>query len=94
MAQHVASKEPHSMALHGPAGRATMHGIAWKTCKWIPNLTDLHGTASKVPVLMDPDLAPLMELNLHSMTLPMASIELRCTDLHGRPLARIRTDLP
>ena len=63
-ALHVASKEPHCTALHGPAGKATMHGFARKTCKWIPSFTDLHGTTWKVPVHMDPNLALLMKLNL------------------------------
>ena len=57
------AKNPHCTELHGPAGKATMHGFARKTCKWIPNFTDLHGTAWKVPVHMDPNLALLMELN-------------------------------
>ena len=39
------AKNPHCTGLHGPAGRATMHGLAQKTCKLIPNCTALHGTA-------------------------------------------------
>ena len=62
-ALHMASKEPHCMALHGPAGQATVHELAQKTCKWIPNFTDLHSTACKVPIHMYPKPAPLMELN-------------------------------
>ena len=62
-ALHVASKEPHCTALHGPAAEAMMHGFARKTCKWIPNFMGLHGLAWKVPVHMDPNLAALMELN-------------------------------
>ena len=57
------AKSPHCTELHGPAGKATMHGLARTTCKWIPSFTDLHGTAWKVPVHMDPNLALLMEFN-------------------------------
>ena len=111
------AKNPHCTELHGPAGKATMHGFTRKMCKSIPNFTDLHGTAWKVPVHMDPNLSLLMELNsyesqsvtaygapsrpcqitghgFHGTTLPMASIEPHCTDLHGPPRARICTDLP
>ena len=56
------AKNPRCMEWHGPAGRATMHGFAQKTCNWIPIFTDLHGTAWKVPVHMDPNLALLLEL--------------------------------
>ena len=58
------AKNPHCTELHGPAGKATMHGFARRTCKWIPSFTDLHGTTWKVPVHMDPNLALLMKLNL------------------------------
>ena len=34
------AKNHHCTELHRPAGRATMHGFARKTCKWIPNFTD------------------------------------------------------
>ena len=57
------AKSPHCTELHGPAGKATMHGLARTTCKWIPSFTDLHGTAWKAPVHMDPNLALLVELN-------------------------------
>ena len=40
-----------------------MHGLARTTCKWIPSFTDLHGTAWKAPVHLDPNLALLVELN-------------------------------
>ena len=39
------AKNPHCTELHGPAGKATMHGFARKACKWIPNFTALHDTA-------------------------------------------------
>ena len=65
MAMHCTwqAKSPHCTELHGPAGKATMNGFAQKTCKWIPSFTDLHGTAWKVPVHMDLNLALRMELN-------------------------------
>ena len=54
------AKSPHCTELHGPASKATMHGLARTTCKWIPSFTDLHRTAWKH---MDPNLSLLMELN-------------------------------
>ena len=61
-AQHCPwqAKNPHCTELHGLAGKATMHGFARKTCKWIPNFTGLHGLAGRVPVHMDPNVAALM----------------------------------
>ena len=47
----------------GPAGKATMQRFARRTCDRIPNFMDLYGTAWKVPVHMDPNLALRMELN-------------------------------
>ena len=58
------AQNPHCTELHGPGGKATMHGFARKTCKWIPSFTDLHGTAWKMNVHMDPNLKLLMKLNL------------------------------
>ena len=72
-ALHVAVKKP---ILHGVARtcvKATAHAYAWITYKWIPNFTDLHGTAWKVLVHIYPTLALLMELNSYEShsSLPM-----------------------
>ena len=49
--------------LHGPAGKATMPGLARRTCKWVPTFTYFHGTTRKVRVHVDAHLALLMRLN-------------------------------
>ena len=51
-ALHVASKETHCTALHGP-GEAMMHRFTRNTSKWIPNFLDSHGTAWQAPAHMD-----------------------------------------
>ena len=56
------AKNSHCTELPGPAGKATMHGFARNTRKWIGNFTNLHGTAWQIPVHMYPNLALLMKL--------------------------------
>ena len=89
-AQHCTwqANNPHCTELHRPAGKATMHGFAGKTCKWIPNFTDLHGTAWKVPVK---SLCPIKTLpNLG----PWLSWHDAAHGKHRAPIARICTDPP
>ena len=67
-----------SVARHGIARAKNPHctdllvRICTNNAKWIPNFTNLHGTAWKVPVHMDPNLSLFMELISYESQFPTA----------------------